>query len=297
MPLFNVYEFSKKYIWQQFIKNGFTNITKVTTDYNIQYWDNNKSGDIIMLVHGFGAQAEFQWYKQIKKLSQKYRVIIPNLLYFGDTYPLLSEKYDLQDQVDLVNTLVTHLKIEKFILLGISYGGLVSVEYSNQNIDKVAKLIIVNSPIKYFNQNDINRICVIYKLNTIDELFAPNNYKGLVKQFNAAYYGKQLIPNFIFKQLYQNLCFPNIENWKNLILQLNLQLTRYSEQDYLLDCPILLIWGEKDDIIPLRVAEELEGHFKNSELKIIKMTKHLPNIEKASRFNKILLNFLQDLKN
>jgi pimeloyl-ACP methyl ester carboxylesterase len=219
-------------------------------------------------------------------------VIIPNLLYFGKTFQ--NDKYQLQDQVELIKTLSTYLKIEKFDLIGISYGGLVAIEFCNQNIEIVKKIILVDSPIKYFNGDDLQKINNLYKVEKVEDLFAPKNYQGLKKQFKAAYYYKKLIPDFIYKILFENLCLPNIENWEKLILELESNLYYYSIREYKFNQSTLLIWGEKDDIVSNRIAMELNLHLNNSKLVIIEKAKHLPNIEQSMKFNKIMIDFLLD---
>lgn len=286
-----IYKFAKQFIWNQFLKNGFQNLELKKGDLIVDYWDNTIAGNVIFLLHGFGAQTEFQWYKQIEKLSQKNRVIIPNLLYFGKTTQC--ERYKLQDQVNLIKTLAESLNIQKFDLIGISYGGLIAIEFCNQNIVLVNKLILVDAPIKYFTDEDLNKISQTYQLENIEELFAPKNFVGLKKQFKAGYHKKQFIPNFVFKILYNNLCLPNIENWEKLILELKLDLEIYANREYLFTHPTLLIWGEFDDIVPVRIGAQLNNHLKNSRLEIIQKSKHLPNLEHSKKFNKLILDFLQ----
>ena len=58
--MFDLFKISKKYIESQFQKIGFSNKIIEIDDYQIQYWDNNKNGKTILLLHGFGAQAEFK---------------------------------------------------------------------------------------------------------------------------------------------------------------------------------------------------------------------------------------------
>ena len=287
-----IFKFAKQFIWHQFLKNGFQNLEFKKDDLIVDYWDNNKNGDIIFLLHGFGLQTEFQWYKQIKTLSKKNRVIIPNLLYFGKTTQ--HEKYQLQDQVNLVKIIAKSLNLQKFDLMGLSYGGLIAIEFCNQNIDIVKKLILVDSPIKYFNNKDLKKIYQIYRLENIEELFAARDFRGLKKQFKAAYHFKHLIPNFIYKIFYNNLCLPNIENWERLILELKLELDIYAKKEYSFEHPTLLIWGEHDDIVPSRIGSQLNNHLKNSRLEIIKRSKHLPNLEQSKKFNKLIIEFLQN---
>ena len=251
-----------------------------------------KGQKTIILLHGFGAQTEFQWYKQVKTLSEAYRVIIPNLLYFGNTKE--NDKYELQDQVDLVKIMVDNLKLEKFDLVGISYGGLVAIEYCSQNVENIDKLVLIDAPIKFFNTEDLEKITKEYNLKNIEELFAPTDYYGLKKQFRAAYYYKKFIPDFIYKILYENLCLPNVENWRKLILALQSNLDFYSKKEYSFEQSTLLLWGEKDDIVPSRIGSQLANHLKNGKLEIIKKAKHLPNIEQSKQFNTVLMQFLMN---
>lgn len=285
-----IFKFTKKFIWNRFLDNGFQNREIKADDLVIDYWDNNKDSEVIILLHGFGVQTEYQWYKQIAILSQKYRVIVPNLLYFGKT--VQNNKYQLQDQINLVKIIVERLQLQKFDLMGLSYGGLIAIEFCVQNKEIVNKLILIDSPIKYLTTNDLETICQIYQINKIEELFAPRNYIGFKKQFKAAYYLKQFIPDFIYKVLYDNLCLPNIENWERLILELKSNLELYAQKEYLIEHSILLVWGEYDDIIPTSIGSQLKNHLKNSKLEVIKKSKHLPNIEQANQFNKLMMNFL-----
>lgn len=291
--MFDLFKISKKYIESQFQKHGFSNKTIDIDDYQIQYWDNNKNGKTILLLHGFGAQAEFQWYKQIESLSKEFRVIVPNLLYFGDSKPKNKPLYTLNDQAQMVNYLMGFLEIDLFHLAGISYGGLVSMAFYVENKPKVEKVILIDSPVKFFSQDDLNRICKQYKVPSIIDFFAPKNYAVLRKQIAASYYFPLFIPSFITKNLYEKMCLPNIEVWEKLILDLLENMDFYASNDYRTDCPTLLIWGEKDDIIPLKIGQQLNEYFDNSTLVVIPRTKHLPNLERAKLVNKAITTFLR----
>jgi pimeloyl-ACP methyl ester carboxylesterase len=290
--MFDLFKISKNFIESQFQKHGFSNKIMGIDDYQIQYWDNNKNENTLLLLHGFGAQAEFQWYKQIAVLSKDYRVIVPNLLYFGGSKPKTKQLYTLHDQAQMVESLIEFLKIDTFSILGISYGGLVSMEYYRAHKDKIEKIILIDSPVKYFNQDDLIRICKQYDVPSIIDFFAPTNYTGLRKQIAASYYLPLIIPSFITKNLYENMCFPNIEHWEKLIIDLLSKMDYYASIDYKTDCPTLLIWGEKDDIIPLKIGQQLKEYFDNSTLVVIPRTKHLPNLERPKLVNQAVLSFL-----
>ena len=290
----DIYGIAKKFIWQKLTSNGFKNNIIETQGFAIQYWDNQIDKDTLVLLHGFGAQTEFQWYKQLDVLAKQYRVIIPNLLYFGDTKPLDKPLYTMQDQAQLVSVLIEYLKIDTFYLMGISYGGLVSMEYYIHNKNTVRSLILIDSPIKFLNQTDLDNICTRYDTPSIIDFFAPKSFIGLKKQLQASYYRSVYIPDFMLKNFYEKLCLPNLNKWEKLIAHLLDNMDAYNKRDYITECPVLLVWGEHDDIIPLRVGQQLSTYFKDCTFKVIPKTKHIPNIEKASVFNRILLDFLSE---
>jgi pimeloyl-ACP methyl ester carboxylesterase len=290
----NIYNIAQKYIWQKLTSNGFKNNVIETQGFAIQYWDNHMDKETLVLLHGFGAQTEFQWYKQLDVLAKQYRVIIPNLLYFGDTKPIDNQLYTMGDQANLVKVLINYLQIDTFSLAGISYGGLVSMEYYNNNKDKVRALILIDSPVKFLNQSDLDNICRQYDSPSIIDFFAPKSYIGLKKQLQASYYRTLFIPDFILKSLYEKLCLPNLHHWEKLITHLLDNMDTYNKREYATDCPVLLIWGAHDDIIPLRVGQQLSTYFKNCTFTVIPDTKHIPNVEKASAFNRIMLDFLRE---
>ena len=146
----NFYQIVKRNIDKKMIKAKLRiNFIKINED-SFEYWDNNSNKPVIFLIHGFGASAEYQWHKQVNLLSNDYRIIIPNLFYFGRSKPI-SNKYRLEDQVEFINSLSRHLNLDSIILFGISYGGQIAIDFTKKHPHIVKRLVIVNSPIKFYN--------------------------------------------------------------------------------------------------------------------------------------------------
>ncbi|CAL9781741.1 unnamed protein product [Musa acuminata subsp. burmannicoides] len=56
---------------------------------------------------------------------------------------------------------------------------------------------------------------------------------------------------------------------------------------------VLIIWGEHDQIFPVAKAIELQKRLgENARLEVLQNTGHLPQMEDANRFNKLLFSFL-----
>jgi len=265
---------------------------KVIKGDTVEYWDSQSDKPVLMLIHGFGATTRFQWFKQVEFLSETYRVILPNLLHFGNSFPS-EEKFSLQHQVDLVSNLADDLGLKKFILGGVSYGGLVSIEYANLNPERLEKLIILDAPIKFMFVSDIKNVCKTFKVSSVEELFAPSNPKGLKKLWHLSSSKKSMLPAFMFKEFHEKMYVGDLSNKRTLMRSLVNDLNKYARHEYSLEMPILLVWGSNDMVIPAERGEMLKEYLgTNSEFHVIHKGGHMVNLNKTPEFNKILGNFL-----
>ena len=58
--------------------------------------------------------------------------------------------------------------------------------------------------------------------------------------------------------------------------------------------PTLIVWGEKDAIIPVRDANEFERLIPDSRKVVMKDTGHIPMAERPQAFNDVLVDFLAE---
>lgn len=258
----------------------------------IEYWDNNAEKPVALLIHGFGASTKFQWYKQVKMLSENYRVVAPNLFYFGKSRPG-TPKYGISDQVGLVVALTNHLNIDSLTVFGVSYGGLVSMEFTQNFNSKVKKLVVFDAPVKFMFEQDIDTICQRFDVESVEDLFVPNDAKELKKLLYLAMGKKSHIPNFMLKSFYDAMYVENKENRRVLMTTLIDGLEEFSNHNYTFDTPTLLIWGSNDEVVPVDRAPLLKRHIgANAELNIIQNGAHMPNMTKTKEFNRIVSEFL-----
>jgi pimeloyl-ACP methyl ester carboxylesterase len=62
---------------------------------------------------------------------------------------------------------------------------------------------------------------------------------------------------------------------------------------YLADMPTLIVWGERDRIIPIAHAYKAHEVIPNSRLEVMKGVGHFPQAEEPARFAEILTSFLR----
>ena len=59
-----------------------------------------------------------------------------------------------------------------------------------------------------------------------------------------------------------------------------------------LEIPTLIAWGRHDRSVPLESGETMHGILAGSHLEVFDDAGHLPNFDRADRFNEIVLEFL-----
>lgn len=261
---------------------------------SIEYWDSkDASKPVVLLVHGFGATTKYQWYKQVKLLSSKYRVIAPNLNYFGKTVPGTSG-YGVQDQVDMLLRFADTLNLDTLTLIGVSYGGLVGIEFAQQYSGKVDQLVLFDTPVKFADSGDVASVSNYFDVSSIEELFVPSDPAGLNKLMFLATGKKTHIPSGWLKEFHAQAYGYNLDDKRKLITEMLNSIHHYQAQEYALEMPILLVWGSEDKVVPLETGKKLQNYLgDNCELQIIDGAAHMPNLTHKRTFNKILSRFLQ----
>lgn len=259
----------------------------------IEYWD---SGDttkpVMLLVHGFGATTKYQWYKQVKMLSKDYRLIAPNLNYFGQSQPV-NPNYSVAGQVELLEKLVDFLEIDSLSVFGVSYGGLVGIEFAKRHVDKTTQLLLFDTPVKFADSSNIVAVKEYFNVASVEELFVPSDAKGLNKLMYLATGKKSHIPKGFLTDFYEKCYAYNLEDKRKLITGLLDDLTFYQTSEYAFDCPVLLIWGSEDKVVPLETGEKLQEYLGDqATLKVIQKAAHMPNLTHTKKFNKIVQEFL-----
>ena len=263
-------------------------------EYKMEYWIGNKDKPVVLLLHAFGPNGKYSWVSQVKVLSRKYNVLIPNLIYFGKS-TMRNKSYHVKNQVDAVKCLLKNLKINSFSIGGTSYGGVIAFELLHTKNFKITNIFITNSPLKYIMDDVWDNIIEEFGVNKKSEVLIPFNYKQLKKLFNLSYYKKKYYPNFLFKDIFKELYTYQAKERRLLIDTFSEDQKYLNERNYKTDVPILLIWGEEDKLSPLKIALKFKKDMgDNVILKIISKTAHTPHIERRSLFNKILLDFLSD---
>ena len=78
------------------------------------------------------------------------------------------------------------------------------------------------------------------------------------------------------------------------LIRYGLEATRTRLDVSTITAPTLIVWGERDNLVPVRVAQQWHDAIPGSRLEIIPRARHVPMFENSSAFVEVLLDFLRD---
>ena len=250
---------------------------------NVFYTDQGK-GTAVVLIHGF-LENSTMWDKIVPELTKRNRVITIDLLGHGKS-DCLGYVHSMELFAKTVEAVLKHLKIRKYILVGHSLGGYISLAISKMNPTKIKGLCLLNSTSE---KDSEERIKIRIRANKM----VQNNFENMVKMSISNLFNQANL--LIYKE--------EIEAIKKVALQTSLQgyiaanegmRLRLNTNAVLTDNNFkkLIIVGEKDLVLDLETSKK-EAVKTNSEL-VVFSNGHMSHIENKDELIITLKNFLKN---
>ncbi|XP_058079074.1 uncharacterized protein LOC131227315 isoform X2 [Magnolia sinica] len=224
----------------------------------IHCWLPTKSGfpskPPLVLIHGFGPSAIWQWRSQVQSLSRHFSLYVPDLVFFGGSSTSSPERSEVF-QAASVAKMLEKLGVEQFSVVGTSYGGFVAYNLGRICGEKVEKVVIASSGVSRRRRDNVE---LLEKAGAekISDLMLPSTAKDLRTLLRLSVNRRLHIPDCLLNDVIHTLYKENREEK----MQLLTGLTIGKEDDVQispLQQEVLIIWGEFDQIFPLEKAFEL----------------------------------------
>lgn len=261
----------------------------------VHYTDEgSRSGRTLILVHGFGASVH-AWRPWIERLASDYRLVAIDLPGHGLTETPAGYRASPERNAELVHALATQLGIDRFVLVGHSMGGAVSLAYTLEYPDRLQGLVLVASagwpgeqggppPGLSLLNNDVGR----FFLKLIDPRLVIGG--GL----KSAYGDESLATDSV------------VDRYANLALgqgHRDVLLTQRSQPEppwtpatfAAIRTPTLVMVGEKDALIPPANGRALAAAIPDAYLVTYAEGGHLPMEQLPDQTVQHLLAFLRGL--
>jgi len=238
----------------------------------------------MVFIHGWTANMNF-WKEQRAYFSGKNAMLfIDNRGHGKSDKPKEYEAYRLEKFVSDLEAVVSTLKLEDFVLLGHSFGTMISMKYCEEHGDKVKALVLIGGG---------TRIKTFHKLfYPISRLLSAINYESSVKLVENLSFVKEAVQlkEWALKQVLENTPRYSAMNGYKTLTRVDLRDTARK-----IDKPTLIIVGEKDALLPVGKSEELRRLIRNSRLVVIPNAGHCVQLEKPGDVNEEIEKFCMEL--
>ena len=247
-----------------------------------------KGAPAIILLHGFGGSLQ-TWDDWARNLETDHRVIRYDLPGFGLTGADPSGDYTDARSINVLLALLDRLGVAKISVLGHSMGGRIAWTFAALHPDRVDKLVLV-SPDGFASGG------VKYGV----EPAVPLMMRALPYALPTFMLRASLVPAFAKPDTMTDALF---ERYRDMMLAPGVRraIVRRMGQQVLVDpvpllkritAPTLLIWGEKDNMIPIANSADYLKNLPHATLAELPGVGHIPQEEAPGTTVDLLRQFL-----
>jgi pimeloyl-ACP methyl ester carboxylesterase len=249
----------------------------------------------VVLVHGLGGQWQ-NWLENIPRAAQERRVVAPDLPGFG-----LSEmprsRITIQAYGRLVDSLCRELGLERVCVVGNSMGGFIASEVAIQFPARVERLVLASAA--GITSASVSRAptLTVGRIGKVLTAYTAARHRSMARRPRARHMALALVcrhPTLIsadlaWEGMIKGVGKPGFDDALRACLEYD-----FRERLPEIRCPTLIVWGEKDSILPVADAHEFERLIPDSRKLVMEDTGHVPQLERPTAFNEALLAFLEE---
>lgn len=249
--------------------------------------------ETIVFGHGFACDQNV-WRSITKYFEKDYRIVLFDYVGCGQSD---KTQYSVERYVDLngyardLEEILDSMQIRNAIYVGHSVSSMIGVIASIHNPEYFKKMILISPSPRYLNDNpdyyggfdakDINEILTFMEMNFLG--WASANAAALMDNPDKPALAEQLKDTFIGED-------PEImKNFARATF-----LSDYRKELPFVTVPTLIIQCSIDSIVPIEVAEYLNRHIKNSDLKILDSRGHYPHLSMPEKTAECILEYMKE---
>lgn len=254
----------------------------------------DKNNEVVVFVHGLGDEASTIWESSIEKLKENYYVITFDLPGFGKSSKLDAE-YTPTKYALFVDYVVSKYTNKPFYLVGHSMGGAISLKYVNLFEEKVKKLFLIDAA-GVLHKDAYSHFLIKMGIDRFLNIENVDNVNNKISNFisNISSGLNKIVPGDLYSMVRNETLRKNVfQSNPTSIAAVGLVTETFSGIENI-KIPTFILWGENDEIAPLRTGYVLNKLIKNSELRIIKNSGHVPILDSKDIYLEYLVQFLED---
>jgi pimeloyl-ACP methyl ester carboxylesterase len=254
-------------------------------------------GPVLVLLHGI-ANSSQTWEQVAPRLSGRFTLIAPDLLGHGESATPRGD-YSLGAHASGVRDLLTALGHERATVVGHSLGGGIAMQFAYQFPERCERLVLVSSGGLGREVHLLLRAAALPGADYVLPLLTSPQLLGAGRRLGGLLQRVRLAPDGDLEVLARG--FASLDNTGSRQAFLHTVRAviepsgqRVSAHDRLALAaliPTLIVWGERDSIIPVTHGTAAHEAMPGSRLEVFPGAGHMPHDADPDRFAAILTDF------
>jgi pimeloyl-ACP methyl ester carboxylesterase len=250
-------------------------------------------GPVLLLVHGLGGSWQ-NWLENIPKLSRDHRVIAVDLPGFGrsDRVPRLRS---LAPYAASVVSLLDRLGVADAVVVGHSMGGFVSERLTLQRPDLVRGLVLVSAGGSAVGPRQVAAVQGMLAMRRVAANPGAARRMAQIPWLRRCalagfVHDPSCVSGRLAEHLMENFIAPGFADAVRVGLREDLRHALHR-----ISAPTLLIWGDRDRVLPVSRARQLAELIPDASLEVWSHVGHCAMLERPVRFNARIRRFTDSL--
>jgi pimeloyl-ACP methyl ester carboxylesterase len=244
------------------------------------------SGPPVVLLHGVGLNQSI-WAGQVKALEPDFQAITYDLLGHGRSAAARANA-PLGDWVDQLAGVISDLELQKFSLVGFSFGGLIAQAYAARHSHRIDRLVLMST---VYDRSEAVRASVLARLDLVKrdgpEATIP---AALSRWFSPAFAGAHPKVLAHYEALLRDNDAASFISAYECFAKADRELVGALAG---FDRPTLVMTGELDTGSTPDMARKLAGMIPGAECSIMPKGRHMMPVEMPEAVNAVLRRFLE----
>lgn len=256
-------------------------------------------GPAVLLLHGVGMDHQ-SWLPVFERLVPNYTVVVPDLLGHGRSDKPRAD-YSIAGYANAMRDLLTVLGVGSVTAVGHSLGGGIAMQFAYQFPQMTERLVLVAAGGMGRSVNPLIRFFTLPGSGLALRALGVNPVrKPLVEVINVlAATGLPMTHDLpALAEAYDDMADPAAQ-WAFLhVLRAAVdwrgQVITSLDRAYLAEhMPSMVVWGERDLVLPVKHARAAHEVLPGSRLEIFPDSGHVPHEDEPDRFAEVLSDFIQ----
>jgi pimeloyl-ACP methyl ester carboxylesterase len=258
-------------------------------------------GQTILLIHGIAGSSS-TWNEAMRRLALRYRVLAPDLLGHGESDKPEGD-YSLGAHASFLRDLLGGLGIASATVAGHSLGGGIALQLSYQHPEVCERMVLVASGGLGREINAALRLLALPGAELVLPLIAPSFVRERGNALISWMREQGLRSPRLHEgwQAYSSLADPEMRRAfvreLRAVVDYGGQVVSASDRLHLsAGRPTLIVWGDRDPMIPLSHARAAHAAIPGSRLEIFENAGHFPHAEYPERFAEVVTEFIESTR-